>query len=98
MKLFATKIALCSAIFIIDKVEVDMMDDYRLARNYQNHRESDYADYLAPSTLDFHYDPNQPCFSFIWSLKDIDWISGTYKFSVSQALYQTLVQNSEPKV
>ena len=86
MKLFATKIALCSAIFIIDKVEVDMMDDYRLARNYQNHRESDYADYLAPSTLDFHYDPNQPCFSFIWSLKDIDWISGMYKISVSKTL------------
>ena len=78
MKLILTKLALCTAIYVGKRtvIDVDVMDDFRLARNYQNHREPDYADYMVPSARLMHYDPQQPCYSFIWSLQEYDWITG----------------------
>ena len=74
MKVFATNLALCTALVV---QRVQMLDDYRLERNSQ-YRQPHYTDYGAPSTLDIEYDPYRPCFSFIASIKQKDWITGAF--------------------
>ena len=71
-----------------------MLDDYRLERNSQ-YRQPHYTDYGAPSTLDIQYDPYRPCFSFIASIKQRDWVTGKDTFSLSGSFVEFFLENSD---